>query len=176
MKKIRTLLLYCIIFSIAVTATVAADELEEESEFHHGIGVAAGFVTGYGLSYRYLGEKFNLQFTFAPYVERGNVTISTGAAVLKDLFEGKTSRLFLYSGLHYWYHKYTDEPDEDETEVTAGEQKDQWFICGIGPGFEFNITENIVFDLMAGYAVYLRDNENTMLNFTGELAVFFYFE
>ena len=33
MKKIRTLLLYCIIFSIAVTATVAADELEEESEF-----------------------------------------------------------------------------------------------------------------------------------------------
>ena len=175
MKSMRILLLYCIMFTVCVSGVSAEDEPANSEEYRHGIGFAAGFVTGYGLSYRYLGEKFNFQFTFAPYVGGDEVVISTGTAVLRNLYIGDTSRLFLYSGLHYWYHSYANQSEESEV-TPDGESNDQRLNCGIGPGIEFSITDNIVFNVMAGYAVYLRNNDATMINFTGELALFFYFE
>ncbi len=176
MKKIMVFTLCFTLFAVGVSMAENKVQGEKYGEYNHGVGVAAGFVTGYGLSYRKLGKKYNLQLTFAPYVQGKDTKISAGVALLKDMYRGDTSKLFFYSGLHYWYNRYT-EKDEDENEVTLkGEWTDQWLNCGFGPGFEFNITSNIVFDLMAGYAVYLCDNEATSLNFTGETALYFYFE
>lgn len=83
------------------------------------MGVAAGFVTGYGLSYRKLGKKCSLQLTFASYVEGKDVKISAGVALLKDMYKGDTSMLFIYSGLHYWYNKYTEKDDENNDAITG---------------------------------------------------------
>ena len=151
-------------------------EVKKNGEYKHGIGAAAGFVTGYGLSYRYLGKKYNLQLTFAPYVQGKDTKISIGAAVLKNMYRGDTSKLFIYSGLHYWYNRYTEKWDDEGDVTLKGDWVEHRLNCGFGPGFEFNITSNIIFDLMAGYAVYLCDNAATQLNFTGETALFFYFE
>ena len=176
MKKIIVFTMCYTLFVIGISAAENTVNVKKNGEYHHGVGVAAGYVTGYGLSYRHLGKKCNLQLTFAPYVQGKDANISVGVALLKDMYIGDTSKLFIYSGIHYWYNRYT-EKDDDENEVTLkGEWTDQWLNIGFGPGFEFNLTSNIVFDLMAGYAVYLCDNEATSLNFTGETALFFYFE
>lgn len=175
----KRIIVFALCFALFAGSKVAAESRvnsEIDKVYNHGVGVAAGFVTGYGLSYRYLGEKHNLQITFAPYVKGKDAKISVGCALLKDMYVGDTSKLFLYSGLHYWYNRYTEKDDDENDIILKGEWTDQWLNCGLGPGFEFNITGNIVFDLMAGYAVYLCDNEPTRLDFTGETALFFYFE
>jgi hypothetical protein len=176
MKKIIVFTLCFTLFAGGIAPAKNKEKVEKSREFKHGVGVAAGFVTGYGLSYRRLGKEYNLQLTFAPYVEGKDMRFSAGVAILKNMYIGDTSKLFIYSGLHYWYNKYT-EKDDDENDVTLkGEWADQWLNCGFGPGFTFNITSNIAFDLMAGYAVYLCNNAATRLNFTGETALYFYFE
>lgn len=176
MKKIIVFTLCFTLFAGGISAAGNKVNVKKSGEYNHGVGVAAGFVTGYGLSYRYLGKEYNLQLTFAPYVEGEEIKVSAGVAILKNMYIADTSKLFIYSGVHYWYNKYTEKWD-DENEVTLkGEWNDQWLNCGFGPGFEFSITSNIVFDLMAGYAVYLCNNAATRLNFTGETALFFYFE
>ncbi len=176
MKKIIVFTLYFTLLTSGIAVAENKEKVGKYEEYNHGVGVAAGFVTGYGLSYRCLGKKYILQLTFAPYVEGKEMIISAGAAILKNMYIGDKSKLFVYSGFHYWYNKYT-EKDDDENDVTLkGEWTDQWLNCGFGPGFEFSITNNIVFDLMAGYAVYLCNNAATSLNFTGETALYFYFE
>lgn len=176
MKKIKIFVLCFAFFSISsVSAEENKEKVENSREFNHGVGIAAGFVTGYGLSYRYLTRKYILQFTFAPYIEGENATISTGAAILKNIYIGDTSKLFAYSGVHYWYHKYTEKISEDDV-VLKGQWTDKWLNIGIGPGFEFSLTNNVVLDIMAGYAVYVSNTSYPRLNFTGEAALYFYFE
>jgi hypothetical protein len=46
-----------------------AEDNEANVDMKHGIGAAAGFTTGYGLSYRYYMEHLRFQFTFSPYVQ-----------------------------------------------------------------------------------------------------------
>ena len=95
MKKILVIA-FLVLILIALYVILGFSETKSKSgNFKHGVGVAAGFVTAYGLSYRYLGDFCTVQITMAPYVEPDEVMISTGLAFLKDLYAGDNSKLFI---------------------------------------------------------------------------------
>ena len=172
MKKVLSLLFVILFF---FTISLEAETKAAEKEHKHGIGAAAGFVTGYGLSYRYYGNILGIQLTLAPYVSENTTITSSGVALLKTAYQGKRSSLFIYNGYHYIYARFNQYMDEDEEWYTGDWTTEHRLNVGAGPGFKFYITENITFDLMAGYAVYMMQGESTSLNFTGETALFFNF-
>ena len=177
MRK-NILLLSLILITTLTTSAESATNSKKEKEvdqFQHGVGVAAGFVTAVGLSYRYLGEPLAIQFTFTPYISSEEALISSGITFIKRAYTGRSSNLFVYLGFHYLYEKYYDEYEKDDVIIKGDKVRKHHLNIGIGPGFEFHITDHIVFDLMAGYAIYMGNHSPTLLNFTGETGLFYYF-
>ncbi len=75
----------------------------------HNLGAGAGFVTGYGLSYRQWFEKNGIQLTAAPFYNKTDyderTVISCGVTALRIFKEAKLVNLIGYLGPHYFYNK-----------------------------------------------------------------------
>lgn len=73
----------------------------------YNIGLGAGFVTGYGLSYRQWFGKNGVQVTLGPYYSSDttetNFTNSLGVVGLRMLIEARVVNLFAYYGANFWY-------------------------------------------------------------------------
>ena len=174
-----------ILFIIGIVLIYNASDAQEKSredsvtEYTYGIGVGAGFSTGYGLSFRYFRGKFGGQVNFAPYQTNQLARYSTGITFLYRLIKAKSTNLYLYQGNHYYYNKeYLYYADEAMT-MEAGDETpykkrilDSYFNNGIGVGLEFIIAKRIAFDLMAGYAFY---DTFKQVNFTGETGLYYRF-
>jgi hypothetical protein len=76
----------------------------EENSFKHGIGAGAGYVTGYGLSYRYTPNKLGFQVNFAPYHSQELDRYSLGLTFIYSLIKNRVSSLFIYQGNHYYFN------------------------------------------------------------------------
>jgi len=63
MKKLNLILTFLMIGSLVF----GQNDQEIEKKPVHEIGIAFGFTTGYGLSYRYWPKKFGIQTTFLGY-------------------------------------------------------------------------------------------------------------
>jgi hypothetical protein len=163
-------LIIILICSIQIQAQ-EVDTLESKPEYKHGIGAAAGFTTGYGLSYMYSLNKFSIQAVFSPYVEdKDNMKFSSGLSFMYRLVEAKHVNLFLYEGNHWYYSKelyyYYWGVNEGSLDV------DNYFHCGVGFGFEFKLGERLSYNLMVGYAA--AQNFTRLLP-TGETGLFYRF-
>jgi hypothetical protein len=55
--------------------------------YENALGVAAGWTTGYGLSYRFQPNKFGVQITFSPYKDSQTTQYSAGLTFLYKLIE-----------------------------------------------------------------------------------------
>lgn len=142
--------------------------------YKFGIGGGAGFATGYGLSFRYLPNKFGAQVNFAPFVTDETTRYSAGLTFLYMLIQSKISNLYLYQANHYYYNSqmvYLYDPTKPNQQDLV-RQTDAYFNNGLGFGIEIVIAKRIGFNLMAGYAFY--DNFNK-LNVTGETALYYKF-
>lgn len=162
MKK-KTLLLLLCLFSLqaALISQGKADTLNKV-KFNNNLGVAAGFTTGYGLSYRYWPKQFGIQVTFAPYSNDSESQYSFGVAFLLKVIETNYANFFLYQGDHLLFHTY--KYMETTHDVNS--------YNGVGIGIEFIIIKRISFNLMAGYA----GMENfKRIGFTGETGLYFKF-
>jgi hypothetical protein len=143
--------------------------------FKHGLGVAAGFSTGYGLSYRLFPNKFGIQLAFAPYMDDYESYYSFGFTFLYKIIETEFTNLFVYQGNHFYYSKYKS---FDYTYMYPNYTFNQVEIVnknwnnGIGLGIEFTILKRVSLNLMGGYAAY-KNFKN--IGFTGETALFFKF-
>ena len=138
------------------------------TNFHHGIGAAAGFVTGYGLSYRFLTPENAWQITFAPYITSSFNVISLGFALIHTLYEADITDLFMYTGVHTLYNDSVyDKNNNPRTSIRIN--------VGIGPGIRFKIFQHVIFDIMFGYAVYNEIDNPSSVNFTEEAGLFYYF-
>lgn len=137
----------------------------------HAVGFAAGFTTGYGLSYRYFPNRFGLQVTFSPFKRGEEQRHSFGITFLHELMDNGKINFFLYQGNHFLY-------DEDivfsypPPNYTSVERKtiSRNYNHGIGVGTEFRMGSKITMNVMTGYAAY--DSFNS-LSITAELGIFF---
>ncbi len=140
--------------------------------YKHHIGVAAGFTTGYGLSYRYMHSRWGVQATFAPLVSEDYAQISLGLSPIYRIIESQYSNLFFYQGNHFLYEKNTyevwNENGQSSEPVTF---EDYRYNAGIGLGIEILMLKRVSINLMAGYALY----DMTELNMTGELGLYYRF-
>jgi hypothetical protein len=168
--KIKTILTV-IWITLLATNSIAQEEIEPV-KFKHGIGVGAGFATGYGLSYKYTPNKFGIQVNFAPFKNQTTSRYSTGLTFSYDLVQGNSSKLYLYQANHFYYNSYKNELiDKDNVPYTTT-TTEQYFNNGLGFGFEFTVLKRLGINLMTGYAFY--DNFNT-INITGEMALYYKF-
>jgi hypothetical protein len=167
--KTRILIFLLILFF--VNRTISGQEKVDTiniTKFKHALGFGAGFTTGYGLSYRFMPNKFGVQTNFAPYKDNYETWLSFGITFLYKLIETKNTNLFLYQGNHYFYHKeqyfdyYNNSPD----------QVDKYFNNGLGIGIEFITLKRLSFNLMGGYAGYRNFKQ---ISFTGETGLYFRF-
>lgn len=147
---------------------------QEETDYNgriyykHGLGVAAGATTGYGLSYRYCPSRWSYQLAFAPHKSEYSSSLSLGFTFLYNLVETSRTSFFLYQGNHFLYNHY----EQDYSYYPAQESTDKDWNNGIGMGIEFIMYKRVSFSIMAGYASYRNFKE---INVTGETGLFYKF-
>jgi hypothetical protein len=167
MKKISLLLFALFVINTGFSQTVSSEKPVASNEFKHALGGAAGFTTGYGLSYRYDFGKYMLQATFAPYKADRKTRISAGLAFMFRLVDDKKTSLFLYQANHYMYYKYRTYSYNGPSETKL----EEYVNSGIGIGYEIR-WDRVSVNFMTGYAAY-RNFSN--FNMTGEFAIFYRF-
>lgn len=148
----KTKIIATIIGLLIAQFSIAQDSTELTlPKFKHGLGAAAGFTTGYGLSYRYHLPKYRFQVTFAPIIDENSTDISLGLTAMYNLIDANKTTLYLYLGNHYLYNKYSWY--DYTTQGYDDEHIDTDIYHGIGFGIEGKIWERLSVNLMGGYAV-----------------------
>jgi len=149
----------------------------------HSLGMGAGFTTGYGLSYRYTPSEWGFQVNFAPYKvsDSGNPQLieqySFGVSFLYELVRLKSASLYFYEGNHFLYRRERiSNPDPLATYIISSERK---LNNGLGFGVSALASENVSFELMAGYATYMsfkeKNSPSLEINLTVEGAIYYKF-
>ncbi|MFZ4400236.1 MAG: hypothetical protein ACOYO1_09395 [Bacteroidales bacterium] len=157
-----------------VSAQKHTDTLEAKS-FKHGLGVGAGFTTGYGLSYRFLPEQIGVQICFAPYKSDYTTQYSLGLTFLFKIIETEYTNLFIYQGNHFFYTKEKYDNyiySYPSYTITPTQFVNKYWNNGMGIGIEFIILKRVSFNLMGGYAGY-ENFKN--VGITGETGLYFRF-
>lgn len=135
----------------------------ETSIRRHNVGAAAGFISGYGLTYRHWGPSKNgYQVTVIP-VARVNEeetfgNISIGGMGLRSIHQTRTTNFFGYYGGHYnfTYQNYKNAPTTNYNGMYYGDyygddQQVHNLYAGGGVGVELHFW-NLNYSLMFGYA------------------------
>ncbi|MES2780939.1 MAG: hypothetical protein V4651_13690 [Bacteroidota bacterium] len=148
--------------------------LQKTKPYIFGIGCGAGFATGYGLSFRYVPNKFGAQVNFAPYKDTETERYSIGVTFLYTVIASQITNLYIYQANHYYYNSQTtyvynpNVPDQQE-KIRSTES---YVNNGVGFGIEIIMAKRIGLNLMTGYAFY---NNFKQLNVTGEVALYYKF-
>jgi hypothetical protein len=146
----------------------------------YNVGAAAGWVTGYGLSYRQWFNKNGIQLTMAPYYNNNanetNYSMSLGVTGLHIIKEANYVNLFLYYGPHFWYsydryptYSYYPSTSSNDTII-----RNKLLFLGGGPGFDFHFWR-MSFNLMFGLAFRTDFKDNSGIQFTGETSLYYSF-
>lgn len=155
-------------------------EFASSPRLMHSIGIGAGFTTGYGLSYRYTPSELGFQINFAPYKTKTNEQYSFGVSFLYELIKLKSTALSIYEGNHFLYKRdkaaqiyggYNIPPYYINPPVYGTVTESHWN-NGIGFDLSAYASDNVTFELMAGYAFYA---DFTEINATIEGAFYFKF-
>ncbi|HAN78159.1 MAG TPA: hypothetical protein DCQ31_10490 [Bacteroidales bacterium] len=148
----------------AFTAKAQVEETQVKSK--HAVGIAAGTSTGYGLSYRYIPDRFGFQVAFAPMVSDDRTLTSFGFTFIHKIIEKPKSSLYLYQGNHWMY----------SNEKWARISKSYAYINGLGVGIEFIINKSISYNVMGGFASYRNSySDSKTLSLSGETGLFYKF-
>lgn len=119
------------------------------------VGIAAGFSTAFGLSYRQYFDRYGFQVSFAPIKSEDFSLYSLGATFLYRIKDADHVNFFLYQGNHFAY-------SEDEY-FTYNSQSGQYssylnidrnLINSVGFGIEMLMGDYVTANLMTGYAAY----------------------
>lgn len=126
--------------------------------YKHGIGVAAGFSTGYGFSYRYMHNKFGVQATCLPIIKNKNdISLSSGLTFIYKLVETKQTALYLYESNHWYYFSFYSSGEYYNHSLEDNTTKQTDFVesngyTGLGIGFEIFLWDWFSINIMSGYA------------------------
>lgn len=171
MKTTKNIIFIALISMI--TSICNAQDSIQDTKLKHGLGMGAGFTTGYGISYKYTPNKLGVQVNFAPYKSKTLQRYSLGVTFTYTLIEKRISKLYLYEANHFFYTKDIFNNYDINGNVTGTySTKESYLNNGLGFGFELTIAKSIGLNLMSGYAFY--DNFNN-INITGEMALHYKF-
>ncbi len=168
---------------ITVILSLAPVFADSNTVGKHNIGAGAGFVTGYGLSYRQWFNRNGVQITFAPYYNQNSTStdfsLSLGATGLYIIKEAKYVNLLAYYGPHFWYSYQRNSWNSSYDPVTGRYSNsytnyDKMLFVGGGPGFDFHFWK-LSFNLMFGFTFRTDFKNNSGINFTGETALYYSF-
>lgn len=179
MKKTIILLFLASIFLIEAKAQ--EEQLKTDAklpEFKQEIGFAAGFSTGYGLSYRLWPRRLGVQLTAFPMMSNKESYISVGLTGLYQLDASKRYRFFAFLGNHINFQNY-DETNYDysygfSTNTTTRVNK-TLYIVGFGPGIEFTPGGRIGINIMTGFQFQYADKNDWGSYPTIETGIYFRF-
>jgi hypothetical protein len=161
----------------------------------HNLGVAAGYVSGFGLSYRQwvpssnMGYQITLTPVFSENKKEGTkyLNASFGLLGLSRLHSGDYATLFLYYGGHVWayentyrdiYYTYDYSSSYGSTSTRHDSlvtEKNQLVQFGAGPGVELrlgHLSYSIMFGLRGGYDLVTEDK---MIKLTVETSLYYGF-
>lgn len=150
------------------------DSTHNAKPYVFGLGAGAGFATGYGLSFRYVPNKFGAQVNFAPYKDPETERYSFGVTLLYTLIAGQNTNLYIYQANHYYYNSQTisiynpNLPNQEEKVRNT----EAYINNGVGFGMEIIMAKRVGLNLMTGYAFY---HNLEQLNVTGEIALYYKF-
>ncbi|MGB7566696.1 MAG: hypothetical protein WBM07_02475 [Chitinivibrionales bacterium] len=144
----------------------------------YNVGAAAGFVTGYGLSYRQWFDNNGIQLTLTPYYSKSSTetyyNVSFGVTGLRMIKEANYVNLFLYYGPHFW-HSYDKYPTYNYANSSSDTiARSTLLFLGGGPGFDFHFWR-MSFNLMFGLAFRTDFVDNSGIQFTGETGLYYSF-
>jgi hypothetical protein len=155
-------------------------QAKEAAPMYHNIGLAAGFITGNGLSYRqWFPNSWGFQTTFFPYYlrEHGHkeMDVSLGITGLKIFSRSTFANLYGYGGPHleYNYNNYYNWDNspyyyyQSPTETTT-------LSGGGGVGIDFHFWK-LSFNFMFGVMGKTDFKENDEVSFSTEVAGFYTF-
>jgi hypothetical protein len=143
--KTKILIIAMLLCTFVVRAS-AQDTAVVKEKCKHYIGVAAGFTTGVGLSYRLYYKRFGTQVTFAPLmISKSNTYLSAGLTFLYRLKEYRLARFYLYESNHLWCngYRYYDYNYNQHTRQNYSLNN------GIGIDFELCMGKRLVMNFMA---------------------------
>jgi hypothetical protein len=150
----------------------------------HEIGFAAGFATGYGLSYRYWPKLVGVQFTAFPFVSDDESYISLGLTGLFELDSHDWYRFFGFVGTHLNIQEYDEEIYSSGFDLSNGYYSNlvetnrvekKKYIIGIGPGIEFTPGGRIGINIMTGFQFQYVDKNDWGTYPTIESGIYFRF-
>ncbi len=145
----------------------------------HNVGIGAGYVTGYGISYRHwFRNGFGYQVNFAPYYRKTDCSeernLSLGVTGLKVIHGAETVNLIGYAGasiLHeYDRYSYACQYGYEEMET-----KNTTYTFGGGPGFDVRFW-HLSLNAMFGVRVSTDSNHEVRMDITGETAIYYSFD
>lgn len=170
MSRIAT---FCSVLVCLLTASSFGEKTLNEELNAHNIGMAAGFVTGYGLSYRHwFPGKNGFQLTLGPYGSasewENDLSTSLGLVGLRAFFLARYTNLFGYYGVHWRYSRTETKKPKPSVEAQSD------IIAGLGPGIDIHFW-HLSLNLMFGLAAYTMIDRSFQLNVTGEGALYYGF-
>ena len=171
--KILLTLMVVLFFQLSINAQESANGQEK---YKHFLGLAAGFTTGYGVSYRYVPDKFGVQITLAPYYSKNdNSTVSAGITLLQKIKEANDHRLLLYFSNSVFYRKTFNagyySTIYPPTYYPASSSSTSSYNTGVGLDLQFFNNESpFVFDLMTGFGSF---DSFKIITFTGEVGLYY---
>jgi hypothetical protein len=173
----RTLCLIAFTFILGST-TLSAQEANTSETLKHEVGLAAGFSTGYGLSYRYWPQQLGVQLTAAPFFSNDESNVSLGITGLYSLRSAKYYRFFLYYGNHFLFEKTPTyysfyDPTQMNTVFSKETKRDFTWITGAGPGIEIIAWGRVGFNAMFGLAYYNHGSADWKVTMTVESGMYF---
>ena len=163
MKSKLVLPILILLFGVSTIFGQEESPIPSKRIFKNQIGLAAGFSTGFGISYKRTEGKFGMQVVFSPFVTKRSSTVSAGLTFMYKFYEARYSSLYVYEANHFYHTatKYIGSLNSSKTSM----------INGIGVGLELLITERVALNLMGGYASY----DAKVFSGTAELGLFYKF-
>ena len=169
MKRIIIILISALILGSSIIAQEAT--IEKPTAYYKPkseIGFAAGFVSGYGLSYRYWPKAFGVQLTAFPMISNKESYISVGLVGLYELDASSWYRFYMFLGgnmnfQNYEQTNYNNSYDPFGVylwEPTITKVKRTKYSGGFGPGIEFTPGGRIGLNIMTGFQfMYVNAND-----------------
>ena len=155
MKKLTTVLLL-VLGSFAALAQDSTALEPTTKNYKHAFGFGAGFSTGVGFTYKYMPNKFGVQFRVLPFKDDYTAFVSSGITFRYKFLEAKKVNLFLYQGNHFIYEEdysyyasfYPTSSTYTAIDVTCS------YSTALGVGTEFLMGERFTSNVMLGYGAH----------------------